>query len=194
MTTSEMITGIITHPKSRPTITSFPSIVLSLATLYLVAPREHALVAETQALGRTITTISAAITFLYVTIIPLHTSLNTCEGILFCVTSTFLVFTLAYLMCRIVLIEASRVEALRLLSNLDNTHRFQSRRCSTQNNDQNTTPIISRKYRRRLLFIGIRHTLIGLATSGTLREQLSVTVEKWYRKAISSEPGDNQPT
>lgn len=193
-TTSELITGIITHPKSRPTITSFPSIILSLATLYLVAPREHALVAETQALGRTITTISAAITFLYVTITPLHTSLNTCEGTLFCTTSIFLIFTLTYLTCRIVLIEASRVEALRLLSNLDNTHRFQSRRCSTQNNDQNTMPIISRKHRRRLLLIGIRHTLIGLATSGTLREQLSVTVEKWYRKATSSEPGDNPPT
>lgn len=172
--------------KSSPSTTSFPSIILSLATLYFVAPREHALVADDQVFDRTITTASAVIAFLYTILAPLHAPADAHEGAIFCSIFTFTAFTLTYLAFRILLIEASKTEALRLLSNLKKTNRFESR-CSTDKNDERgSAPTISPKHRWQLRAIVVLHTLISIVTAGALMEQCNTAVGTWYQKATSS--------
>ena len=172
--------------KSSPSTTSFPSIILSLATLYFVAPREHALVADDQVFDRTITTASAVIAFLYTILAPLHAPADAHEGAIFCSIFTFTAFTLTYLAFRILLIEASKTEALRLLSNLKKTNRFESRRSTDKNDERGSAPTIPRKHRWQLRAIVVLHTLIGIVTAGTLMEQCNTAVGKWYQKATSS--------
>ena len=187
----DMYAEVTTRIRSNPSTTSFPSIILSLVTLYFVAPREHALVASTQALGRTITTISAAIAFLYVALAPLRAPADTHEEALFCGVFIFITFALIYLACRILLIEASKTEALRLLSNLKKTNRFESRRSTDKNDERGSAPVISRKHRWQLRAIVVLHTLIGIATAGTLMEQCNTAVGKWYQEVTSPSTGKN---
>jgi len=177
--------------KSSPSTTSFPSIILSLATLYFVAPREHALVADDQVFDRTITTASAVIAFLYTILAPLHAPADAHEGAIFCSIFTFTAFTLTYLACRILLIEASKTEALRLLSNLKKTSRFESRRSTDKNDERGSAPAISRKHRWQLRAIVVLHTLIGILTAGTLMEQCNTAVGKWYQEVTSPSTGKN---
>ena len=187
----DIFAEVTTRTKSHPSTTSFPSIILSLVTLYFVAPREHALVADNQALGRTITTASAAFAFLYVTLAPLCAPADTHEEALFCGVFIFITFALIYLACRILLIEASKTEALRLLSNLKKTNRFGSR-CSTDKNDERgSAPTISSKHRWQLRAIVVLHTLIGIVTAGTLMEQCNTAVGKWYQEVTSPNAGEN---
>ena len=187
----DIFAEVTTRAKSHPSTTSFPSIILSLVTLYFVAPREHALVASTQALGRTITTVSAAIAFLYAALAPLRAPADTHEEALFCGVFIFITFALIYLACRILLIEASKTEALRLLSNLKKTNRFGSR-CSTDKNDERgSAPTISSKHRWQLRAIVVLHTLIGIVTAGTLMEQCNTAVGKWYQEVTSPNAGEN---
>ena len=47
----DIFAEITARTKSHPSATSFPSIILSLVTLYFVAPREHTLVADNQSLS-----------------------------------------------------------------------------------------------------------------------------------------------
>ena len=187
----DMYAEVTTRIRSNPSTTSFPSIILSLVTLYFVAPREHALVASTQALGRTITTISAAIAFLYVALAPLRAPADTHEEALFCGVFIFITFALIYLACRILLIEASKTEALRLLSNLKKTSRFESRRSTDKNDERGSAPTISRKHRWQLRAIVVLHTLIGIVTAGTLMEQCNTAVGKWYQEVTSPSTGKN---
>ena len=187
----DMYAEVTTRIRSNPSTTSFPSIILSLVTLYFVAPREHALVASTQALGRTITTISAAIAFLYVALAPLRAPADTHEEALFCGVFIFITFALIYLACRILLIEASKTEALRLLSNLKKTNRFESRRSTDKNDERGSAPVISRKHRWQLRAIVVLHTLIGIVTAGTLMEQCNTAVGKWYQEVTSPSTGKN---
>ena len=187
----DIFAEVTTRAKSHPSTTSFPSIILSLVTLYFVAPREHALVASTQALGRTITTVSAAIAFLYAALAPLRAPADTHEEALFCGVFIFITFALIYLACRILLIEASKTEALRLLSNLKKTNRF-GNRCSTDKNDERgSAPTISSKHRWQLRAIVVLHTLIGIVTAGTLMEQCNTAVGKWYQEVTSPSTGKN---
>ena len=139
----DIFAEITARTKSHPSATSFPSIILSLVTLYFVAPREHALVADNQSLGRTITTASAAFAFLYVTLAPLCTPAGARERTLFYTALALLAFALAYLAFRILLIEVSKSEALRLLLNLKRTNRFGSRRSTDKNDERGSTPTIS---------------------------------------------------
>ena len=177
--------------KSSPSTTSFPSSILSLATLYFVAPREHALVADDQVFDRTITTASAIIAFLYTILAPLHAPADAHEGAIFCSIFTFTAFTLTYLACRILLIEASKTEALRLLSNLKKTNRFESRRSTDKNDERGSAPTISRKHRWQLRAIVVLHTLIGIVTAGTLMDQCNTAVGKWYQEVTSPSTGKN---
>ena len=156
-----------------------------------MAPREHALVASTQALGRTITTVSAAIAFLYVALAPLRAPADTHEEALFCGVFIFITFALIYLACRILLIEASKTEALRLLSNLKKTNRFESRRSTDKNDERGSVPVISRKHRWQLRAIVVLHTLIGIVTAGTLMEQCNTAVGKWHQEVTSPSTGKN---
>ena len=177
--------------KSSPSTTSFPSIILSLATLYFVAPREHALVADDQVFDRTITTISAAIAFLYATLAPLRAPADTHEETLFCGVFMFTTFALIYRACRILLIEASKTEAFRLLSNLKKTNQFESWRSTDKNDERRSTPTIPRKRRWQLRAIVVLHTLIGIATAGTLMEQCNTAVGKWYQEVTSPSTDKN---
>jgi len=187
----DMYAEVTTRIRSNPSTTSFPSIILSLVTLYFVAPREHALVASTQALGRTITTISAAIAFLYVALAPLRAPADTHEEALFCGVFIFITFALIYLACRILLIEASKTEAFRLLSNLKKTNQFENWRSTDKNDERRSTPTIPRKHRWQLRAIVVLHTLIGIATVGTLMEQCNTSVGKWYQEVTSPSTDKN---
>ena len=187
----DMYAEVTTRIRSNPSTTSFPSIILSLVTLYFVAPREHALVASTQALGRTITTISAAIAFLYVALAPLRAPADTHEEALFCGVFIFITFALIYLACRILLIEFSKSEALRLLLNLKRTNRFGSRRSTEKDYERDSAPTISCKRRWQLRAIVVLHTLISIVTAGALMEQCNNAVGTWYQKVTSPSTGEN---
>ncbi len=187
----DMYAEVTTRIRSNPSTTSFPSIILSLVTLYFVAPREHALVASTQALGRTITTISAAIAFLYVALAPLRAPADTHEEALFCGVFIFITFALIYLACRILLIEFSKSEALRLLLNLKRTNRFGSRRSTEKDYERDSAPTISCKRRWQLRAIVVLHTLISIVTAGALMEQCNTAVGTWYQKATSPNTDEN---
>ena len=190
-----MCAEVTTRIKSHPSTILFPSIILSLFTLYFVVPREHALVASIQALGRMITTVSAAIAFLYVALAPLCAPADTHEEVLFRITLTIIAPTLIYLASRILLIETSRTEAFRLLFNLKNTNRFESRRSTKKNDKCGSAPTISRKRRWHLRAIVVLHTLIGIVTAGTLMEQCNTAVGEWYQKVTStSADGDSTGT
>ena len=178
-----------TQTKSHPSTTSLSSTILSLVTLYFMVPREHALVASTQALGRAITTISAVIAFLYITLVPLRTPADTHEEALFCGVFTFIAFTLIYLACRILFIEVSKTEAFRLLLNLEKTNRFESQRSIEKDDERGSAPTISRKHHWRLRAIVVLHTLISIVTAGTLMEQCNNAVGTWYHKATSPNTG-----
>ena len=182
----DIFAEVTTRIKSHPSTTSFPSIILSLVTLYFVAPREHALVADNQALGRTITTASAAFAFLYVTLAPLCAPAGARERTLFYTALAPLVLALAYLASRILLIEVSKSEALRLLLNLKRTNRFGSLRSTEKDDERGSAPTISCKHRWQLRAIVVRHTLISIATAGALMEQCNTAVGTWYQKATSS--------
>ena len=187
--TYDIFAEFTTRTKSHPSTSSFPSIILSLVTVYLAAPREHALIASTQAFGRTIAIVSAVFAFLYIILAPLRTPADTHEEALFCGVFMFIMSALIYLACRILLIEASKTEAFRLLSNLKKTNRFESQ-CSTEkDNKRSFAPTIPRKYRWQLRAIVVLHTLIGIATAGTLMEQCNTAVEKWHQKATSPSTG-----
>ena len=160
-----------------------------------MVPREHALVASIQALGRMITTVSAAIAFLYVALAPLCAPADTHEEVLFRITLTIIAPTLIYLASRILLIETSRTEAFRLLFNLKNTNRFESRRSTEKNDECGSAPTISRKRCWHLRAIVVLHTLIGIVTAGTLMEQCNTAVGEWYQKVTStSADGDSTGT
>ena len=187
----DIFAEVTTRTKSHPSTTSFPSIILSLVTLYFVAPREHALVADNQALGRTITTASAAFAFLYVTLAPLCAPADTHEEALFCGVFIFITFALIYLACRILLIEFSKSEALRLLLNLKRTNRFGSRRSTEKDYERDSAPTISCKRRWQLRAIVVLHTLISIVTAGALMEQCNNAVGTWYQKVTSPSTGEN---
>ena len=119
--TFDIFAEVTTRIKSHPSTSSFPSIILSFVTVYLAAPREHALVAHTQAFGRTIAIISAIFVFLYTVLAPLCAPADTHEEVLFFSIFMLIMSVLIYLACRILLIEASKTEAFRLLSNLEKT-------------------------------------------------------------------------
>ena len=187
----DIFAEVTARTKSHPSTTSFPSIILSLVTLYFVAPREHALVADNQALGRTITTASAAFAFLYVTLAPLCAPAGARERTLFYTALAPLALALAYLASRILLIEVSKSEALRLLLNLKRTNRFRSRRSTEKDDERGSAPTISCKHRWQLRAIVVLHTLISIATAGALMEQCNNAVRTWYQKATSSSADKN---
>ena len=187
--TYDIFAEFTTRTKSHPSTSSFPSIILSLVTVYLAAPREHALIASTQAFGRTIAIVSAVFAFLYIILAPLRTPADTHEEALFCGVFMFIMSALIYLACRILLIEFSKSEALRLLLNLKRTNRFGSRRSTEKDYERDSAPTISCKRRWQLRAIVVLHTLIGIATAGTLMEQCNTAVEKWHQKATSPSTG-----
>ena len=187
----DILAEVTTRIKSRPSTTSFPSIILSLVTLYFVAPREHALVARTQILGRTVTTASAAIALLYVALAPLHAPADAHEEALFHIALIAIVPALIYLALRILLIEDSKTEASRLLSNLEKTNRFESWRSTKKDDERSSAPTISRKHHWQLRAIVVLHTLISIVTAGTLMEQCNTAVGTWYHKATSSSADKN---
>ena len=187
----DIFAEVTTRIKSHPSTNSFPSIILSFVTVYLAAPREHALVAHTQASGRTIAIISAILAFLYTVLAPLCAPAGAHEEALFFIVITLIMSALIYLACRILLIEASKTEAFRLLLNLEKTNRFESQRSTEKDDERSFAPTISRKYRWQLRAIVVLHTLIGIATAGTLMEQCNTAVEKWYQKATSPSTGEN---
>jgi hypothetical protein len=187
----DIFAEVTARTKSHPSATSFPSIILSLVTLYFVAPREHALVADNQSLGRTITTASAAFAFLYVTLAPLCIPAGARERTLFYTALALLAFAPAYLAFRILLIEVSKSEALRLLLNLKRTNRFGSQRSTDKNDEHGSAPIISPKHRWQLRAIVVLHTLISIVTAGALMEQCNTAVGTWYQKATSPNAGEN---
>lgn len=187
----DIFAEVTTRIKSHPSTNSFPSIILSFVTVYLAAPREHALVAHTQASGRTIAIISAISAFLYTVLAPLCAPAGAHEEALFFIVFTLIMSALIYLACRILLIEASKTEAFRLLLNLEKTNRFESQRSTEKDDERSFAPTISRKYRWQLRAIVVLHTLIGIATAGTLMEQCNTAVEKWYQKATSPSTGEN---
>jgi len=187
----DIFAEVTARTKSHPSATSFPSIILSLVTLYFVAPREHALVADNQSLGRTITTASAAFAFLYVTLAPLCIPAGARERTLFYTALALLAFALAYLAFRILLIEVSKSEALRLLLNLKRTNRFGSQRSTDKNDERGSAPTISPKHRWQLRAIVVLHTLISIVTAGALMEQCNTAVGTWYQKATSPNAGEN---
>ena len=92
---------------------------------------------------------------------------------------------------RILLIEASKTEAFRLLLNLKKTNRFESRRSTEKDDERDSAPTISRKHRWQLRAIVVLHTLIGIVTAGTLMEQCNTAVGTWYQKATSPSTGEN---
>lgn len=187
----DIFAEVTTRTKSHPSTTSFPSIILSLVTVYLAAPREHPLVARTQAFGRTTAIVSAAFAFLYIILAPLCAPADTYEEALFFSAFMSIMSALIYLACRILLIEASKTEAFRLLLNLKKTNRFESRRSTEKDDERDSAPTISRKHRWQLRAIVVLHTLIGIVTAGTLMEQCNTAVGTWYQKATSPSTGEN---
>ena len=189
--TFDIFAEVTTRIKSHPSTSSFPSIILSFVTVYLAAPREHALVAHTQAFGRTIAIISAIFAFLYTVLAPLCAPADTHEEVLFFSIFMLIMSALIYLACRILLIEASKTEAFRLLSNLEKANRFESWRPTEKDDEHSSAPTISRKRRWQLRAIVVLHTLISIVTAGTLMGQYNIAVEKWYKKATSSSADGN---
>ena len=187
----DIFAEVTARTKSHPSTTSFPSIILSLVTLYFVAPREHALVADNQALGRTITTASAALAFLYVTLAPLCAPAGARERTLFYTVLALLMLALAYLASRILLIEVSKSEALRLLLNLKRTNRFGSRRSTEKDYERGSAPTISCKHRWQLRAIVVLHTLISIVTAGALMERCNNAAGTWYQNATSPSTDKN---
>ena len=187
----DIFAEVTTRIKSHPNTNSFPSIILSLVTLYFVAPREHALVADNQALGRTITTASAALAFLYVTLAPLCAPAGARERTLFYTVLALLMLALAYLASRILLIEVSKSEALRLLLNLKRTNRFGSRRSTEKDYERGSAPTISCKHRWQLRAIVVLHTLISIVTAGALMERCNNAAGTWYQNATSPSTDKN---
>lgn len=187
----DVLAEVTTRIKSHPSTSSFPSIILSFVTVYLAAPREHALVAHTQASGRTIAIISAIFAFLYTVLAPLCAPAGAHEEALFFIVFMFIMSALIYLACRILLIEASKTEAFRLLLNLEKTNRFENWRSTEKDDEHGSAPTISRKRRWQLKAIVVLHTLISIVTAGTLMGQCNIAVEKWYKKATSSSVDGN---
>lgn len=187
----DILAEVTTRIKSHPSTSSFPSIILSFVTVYLAAPREHALVAHTQAFGRTIAIISAIFAFLYTALAPLCAPAGAHEEALFFIVFMFIMSALIYLACRILLIEASKTEAFRLLLNLEKTNRFENWRSTEKDDEHGSAPTISRKRRWQLRAIVALHTLISIVTAGTLMGQYNIAVEKWYKKATSSSADGN---
>lgn len=187
----DVLAEVTTRIKSHPSTSSFPSIILSFVTVYLAAPREHALVAHTQASGRTIAIISAIFAFLYTVLAPLCAPAGAHEEALFFIVFMLIMSALIYLACRILLIEASKTEAFRLLLNLEKTNRFENWRSTEKDDEHGSAPTISRKRRWQLKAIVVLHTLISIVTAGTLMGQCNIAVEKWYKKATSSSVDGN---
>lgn len=140
-------------------ITALLTLLPSLLGIYTSLPREHSIVAENQAVGRALTCSSACLTFFYAVL-----SIGARPAmLLFCLTLITCVVTLGYLLARVLFIEASRTEELRLYRNVTS-------RESRKQRDARYWPTKHRytaRELRKLSYRGWRKSLMNLLMIGT---------------------------